>query len=496
MLIILLISTSAFTTGNAQTPESADYWPTDGWRTSPPEQQGMDSQILARAFDFIKEHNTNIHSMHIIRNGYMVLNAYFYPYPESSVHDLASVTKSITSLLIGIAIDEGFIPSVDTPVIKLFPQHKIANMSPNKKNLTVRNLLTMTSGYDCSYEGGERQLVEMRKSNDWIAYMLDLPVMVEPGMRFSYCSGNFHLLAGILLKTTGLSPKAFAQQHVFMPLGIEEVIWPADPDGVNFGWGDLHIKPIDMAKIGYLFLNEGKWDNRQIVSLDWIDQATRPSVRLSEDEDYGYGWWIRPAPHPGIYEALGRAGQRIIVWPAKNMVIVFTGDGFEPGDIGPFIVSSVKSDTPLPPNDPAYEHLLQKVAEAKIPPLPQPLQTLPDMVRRIDGKEYVCEDNDRGFKRLSLFFPNKNEALMKIVLQSTTLEIPLGLDGVYRMSPTGELGLPRASRGIWQTENKLVLSLYQVSRMDLDEMALTFESNKVLIEIDDITIKGAYTLLY
>lgn len=299
--------------GIAQSPDSINYWPIYGWHNSTPEQQGMDSETLAQAFDLIKVLNINIHSIQIIRNGNMVLNAYFYPYQEGNVHDLASVTKSITSILIGIAIDKGFISSVDIPVIELFAEHKISNIEKNKMKLTLNGLLTMTSGYDCSYQGSETQLFEMRKSNDWIQYMLDMPVKYEPRTQFSYCSGNFHLLAGIILKTTGLSPKEFAQKYLFTPLGIKEVIWPADPNGINFGWGDLHIHPTDMAKIGYLFLNNGKWENKQIVSSHWVEQSTKRSVRLSDNEYYGYGWWIRPTL--GLYEAVGRGGQRIAVWP-------------------------------------------------------------------------------------------------------------------------------------------------------------------------------------
>jgi len=422
----------------------------------------------------------------------MVLNAYFYPYQEGSVHDLASVTKSITSILIGIAIDKGFISSADVPVIELFPENKISNLDKNKRKLTIKRLLTMTSGYDCSFEGGEPQLFDMRKSNDWIQYMLDMPVIHEPGAHFSYCSGNFHLLAGIILKTTGMSPKEFAQKYLFAPLGIEEVIWPTDPYGINFGWGDLHLHPTDMAKIGFLLLNNGKWEDKQIVSSRWVNRSIQKSVRLSDDEYYGYGWWIRPVPEPGIYEALGRDGQRIIVWPAKNIVVVFTGGGFDPGEIGEFIVNAVRSDKSLNKNDRAYVILRKKVKDAVAAPSPKPSTELPKITKSISGKEYICDINTLDFKRISLFFPNENEGLIKIALKDSTLEIPFGLDDIYRISPTGDFGLPRASKGFWQTENKLVLYLYQVSRMDLDEILLTFEGNRLDLEIDGTTVRGEY----
>ena len=492
LLIVFFISTALSEMGVAQIPDSSTYWPTYGWHKSTPEQQGMDSETLSQAFDLIKEHNINIHSLQIIRNGYLVLNAYFYPFPKSSVHDLASVTKSITSILIGIAIDKGFISSVDIPVIELFPDYKISNIDTNIRKLTIKSLLTMTSGYNCSYEDGEKQLFDMRKSSDWVQYMLDMPIINEPGTHFSYCSGNFHLLAGIILKTTGLSPKEFAQKYLFTPLGINQVIWPSDPNGINFGWGDLHLYPIDMAKIGYLFLNNGKWEDKQIVSPLWINQSTQKSVRLSDSDYYGYGWWIRTSPEPGIYEALGRDGQRIVVWPDNNIVVVFSGGGFEPAEVGEYIVKAVKSDKSLPENEQAYKLLQEKLKNAAAPPSPNPLKKLPEITRGINGKEYICEDNTIDLKRISLFFPNEKEGLIKIIRENSTLDIPFGLDDIYRISPTGDLGLPRVSKGVWETENKLLLDLYQVSRMDLDEMILTFESDKVVIEIDGITVKGEY----
>jgi CubicO group peptidase (beta-lactamase class C family) len=492
-LIVIICGVVLFVTaGITQTHDSVKYWPAREWRTSTPEQQGMDSETLSQAFDLIRSRNMNIHSMQIIRNGYLVLDAYFYPYPENSVHDMASVTKSIVSILTGIAVDKGFIPSVDTPVIELFPGHEIFNLGENKRGLTLKSLLTMTSGYDCGYQGGEPQLFDMRKSDDWVQYMLDMPVIHEPGTRFSYCSGNFHLLAGIIRKVTGMTPKEFARKYLFAPLGIKGVIWPADPDGIQFGWGDLHLHPADMARIGYLFLNNGKWDDRQIVSSGWIRRSTQRSVRLSDNEYYGYGWWVRPEPEPGIYEALGRAGQRIVVWPAKNMVVVFTGGGFEPGDIGGFVVNAVKSSEPLPQNDHAYADLCQKVEAAAASPPPQPLTGLPEIAQKISGKEYICEDNQIGFRQITLFFPDADYGIIRIVRNDATLEIPFGMDGIYRVSRTGDFGLPRASKGFWQAENRLVLTLYQVSRMDHDEIDLTFDDNRVLIRMDETKLKAVY----
>ena len=490
--VLLLILTFLTVMRSCRTPDSEINWPTREWSTSTPEEQGMDSEVLAQAFDLIKEQNINVHSIQIVRNGHMVLNACFYPFPDNSIHDMASVTKSVISILTGITIDKGYIPSVDIPVTDIFPEYRISNMDDKKRKLTIRHLLTMTSGYDCTYEGGERQLFKMRGSDDWIQYMLDMPVIYEPGTRFQYCSGNFHLIAGIIKKSAGMSPKDFAEKNLFSALGIEEVVWPADPDGINFGWGDLHLHPTDMAKIGYLCLHNGRWSNKQIVSSTWIEQSSKRTVTLSENEYYGYGWWIRPSPNPGLYETLGRAGQRIIVWSDKNIVVVFTGGGFEPGVIGEFIAKSVKSDSALPENDNAFSSLIKKVKDAQASPDPIPAEDLPRIAYKINGKEYWFANNALDFRKVKLIFVNANEGFFKITREDTTLEIPFGLDNVYRMSQTGELGLLIASRGIWRSDTTLYLDLYHIARMRHDEIGLRFVENRVGIDMEDIHIEGEY----
>ncbi len=213
----------------------------------------MDSEVLAQAFDYVRQNQIPIHSLLIVRNGYVVLDAYFYPFQEGLVHDGASMTKSITSTLIGIAIGEHKLSSVRQGVLSLFPGRNIANRDERKGRMAVEDLLTMTSGLDCHVDHGEITLREMMQSKDWVQFMLDLPMLAGPGSKFEYCSGGMHLLSGIISQSTGTSALEFARRELFQPMGIDDVIWPSDPQGVSFGWGDLHLQPRDMAKIGYLW---------------------------------------------------------------------------------------------------------------------------------------------------------------------------------------------------------------------------------------------------
>src|SRR5262249_55479761 len=185
--------------------------------------------------------------------------------------------------------------------------------------------------------------------------LLALPMGAEPGTRFAYCSGNPPVLPIILSQTTGTNALAFARNELFEPLGIQDVSWPADPSGHSHGWGDLQLHPRDMAKVGQLFLQRGRWGNRQILSASWITNATARHVERTVNKDhYGYAWWVKGNDYPGMFEAVGRGGQRINVWPAKDLVLVFTGGEFEPGDLARFLLKALQSDRSLPANPNAF----------------------------------------------------------------------------------------------------------------------------------------------
>jgi CubicO group peptidase (beta-lactamase class C family) len=492
LLVAALVSTVALTQAalaqETSVAHEADkpYWPTRGWRFSTPEAQGMDSEALAQAFDYIRHHNIPIHSLLIARNGYVVLDAYFYPFPEGQVHDGASTTKSITTTVVGIAIGEHKLKDVHEPVLSLFATRKIGNRDPRKERMTIEHLLSMTSGLDCHREHAEITLRQMDQSEDWIQFMLDLPMIREPGTKFEYCSGGMHLLSGVISAATGASALDFARRELFQPLGIEKVIWPADPQGNSRGWGDIHLEPRDMAKIGYLWLNQGRWEGRQIVPSEWMQQAMR--VKSHPDfgsGEYGYGFWVYPKRNPPEFEALGRGGQRISVIPEKNLVVVFTGGGFEPGDIGKFIGDSLKSDHGLPANPAAAARLATVVRAAADPPPAVAPMPMPDL---ISGKKYVVESNPLKLKSFSLVAAGKNEAAAEFEFADGRVEHrPIGLDGIPRLSAGGRYGLPVALQGRWETSSAFIFDYDEVSNINCYHFRLTFDQNDVSIEVKEKT---------
>ena len=473
----------------AQTPQdspSPEYWPTRGWRMTTPEQQGVDSNKLADTLDYIRNHEVNIHSLLVVRNGYIVMDAYFYPYRRDDVHDVASVTKSITSVLVGIAVNQGKISSVQQPVLGLFPDRLVANRETRKERLTLERLLSMSSGLECQFQPDEPTLRQMRQSSDWVQFMLDRPMAAEPGKNFVYCSGGMHLLSGIISQATGMSAFEFARRTLFEPLGIHGAIWPSDGQGVTHGWGDLHLHPQDMAKIGYLWLNQGLWEGRQIVSADWVAASTRVQATTGTESDYGFGWWVKSRQNPFIYEAVGRGGQRISVVPSKNTIVVMTGGGYEPGDFAPLLLASLKSDYRLPENPAGAARLAAALKAANHPPAPKRMQPLPEMAKTVSGRTYLLETNILDLRTLSLDFLAKPDALVRLTFTDNHTEIhPIGLGGTKKVSPGGRFGLPVGVRGFWENSRVFVLDYDEIANINALLFRLSFNGGQVVIRLTE-----------
>ncbi len=359
--IILILPLAISISSSTAIDNKPDYWPTKGWRTATPESQGMGSSLLIDMLDTILKKGLEIHNVLIIRNGYLVLDAYSYPFTPDIPHHIDACTQSITSALVGIAIDKGYITDVDQPLLDFFPHRVVRNVDANKKRLELENLLTMTSGFECSdpflyLQSGMMNMIldaNLRMSADWAQYIVDLPMAEPPGNRYRYCNYDPFLLSVIIQDKTGMNALAFAKRHLFGPLGISDIGWGSNPKGITLGYGELFMRPQDMAKIGFLYLNEGLWDGKRIISSKWINVSTMKHIDTNLLPGYGYHWWV---VRPGIYTAAGNKGQFIIVAPGKNLVAVFTGrlsprDFLIPLDfMKSNIIAAIKAEAPLPPN--------------------------------------------------------------------------------------------------------------------------------------------------
>jgi len=321
---VLLPVLAAFTpfpyTESAEPVQEPETWPTGGWQIAPPEEHGIDGALLDAMIPFVEDNALQVNSISVIRHGALVFDYYFPSRQPDQRHQLFSVTKSFTSTLVGIAIDQGLIAGVTVPVLSLFPDRTVANVDADKEAMTLEHLLTMTAGFECDDEQFGT-IGQMSRSPDAVQFMLDLPMSEAPGTRFNYCNGVSHLLAAIVQDASGMSVIDFANATLFGPLGITDVTWTQDKQGINLGYSDLKLTPHDMAKLGYLYLHNGMWDGQRIVSAKWVDTATSNHSPM-RDISYGYQWWARP--QSGMYAALGYAGQQVIVVPALDLVVVFT----------------------------------------------------------------------------------------------------------------------------------------------------------------------------
>ena len=242
--------------------DEAVPWPTEGWVTSTPEEQGMDSALLADGLEYLMEQSGfDIHSLTVIRNGHIVTDANFFPFRAGELHDLASVTKSFTATLVGMAIEQDLIEGVEQPVLEVFPDRTVANLDADKEAMTVEDLLTMSPGFEC--RRSPDTTAQMMETPDWVQFALDQPMTHEPGTAWAYCGVASHLLSAAIAETSGMHALDFASSHLLLPLGIDDARWFTDPQGNHRGWGDLFLHPHDAAKLGYLYLSGGEWDGRQ-----------------------------------------------------------------------------------------------------------------------------------------------------------------------------------------------------------------------------------------
>ena len=343
--------------------ESGWSWPTFGWSTSTPEEQNMSSSVLDDMNFFIFRKQIEIDSISIIKNGYLVYEEYYkdsLPNPDriftvqvepasmapillndTQKHVLYSCTKSITSLLIGIALDYGFIDNISQTFFEFYPERWNSTYDARKLNITIEHLLRMEAGF----LGEFAEIPYVTYGQDYLDHLLSMPLLYDPGTPYnntwgSYSNAGTTLLSAIINKTTGRLTWDFAQEYLFDPIGIprENLHW-YEIDGLNTGSSGIYMYPQDMAKIGYLCLNNGTWNGTQIVSSQWIQRSQTDNPG---PVPYGYLWWINSIQSPTYYFAGGSYGQKIIIVNEIDMVIVLTAhaDSFQDQIIRDYIIAS------------------------------------------------------------------------------------------------------------------------------------------------------------
>ena len=342
-------------------------WPTHGWSHAIPTSVGLDETILAALdHDIANGKYSLVDSFQVFRCGTEVysrkyehdyaklygkeartkgpLNArltgrynYFDPawhpyYHGTDLHTMQSVSKTATSVIIGIAMTRGdFKAGLDTPVLSYFDVSKVKNVDERKRRMTLQHVLTMTTGLDwvedVPYDDPRSDSSLMEATDDWVRYVIDKPMEHEPGSVFTYSSGATELLAYIFEKETGQDIDAYGEKYLFAPLGIRHH-WKRTYLGVVDTEGGLYLNGADLAKIGYLYLNDGVWDGRRLISEAWIRQSLTPAIDSGwQGLKYGLQWWLQPLEDGKeyVWHAIGIGGQRLMVFPSQQLIATFTG---------------------------------------------------------------------------------------------------------------------------------------------------------------------------
>jgi CubicO group peptidase (beta-lactamase class C family) len=318
----------------------------DRWPIATPTEVGLNTETLCRIgvrFDAWRE--ANIHSVLVARHGKLVFERYFSGIDENwgtptdnlqftidVKHDIRSITKSVTSLLLGIAIGRGLVPDVDTSVLSLFPEYADLR-STEKERITLKHLLTMSAGFtwdeNTPYTSATNSETRMDFASDPYRYVLEQPVDSRPGALYNYSGGSAALISAVLHKATGKTEDVLAQELLFTPLGISDVGWGRYPaNDEPMAASGLRMRPRDLAKLGQLILNRGQWDGHQIVPTAWIDASMTPQIQGAQLYFYGYQWWLGRslvAGHNVDWTAgVGLGGQRLFIVPSLDLVVVVT----------------------------------------------------------------------------------------------------------------------------------------------------------------------------
>jgi CubicO group peptidase (beta-lactamase class C family) len=353
VLVLVIASTSTSKAADCGIPPDLR----DGWTVAAPGNEGLDLASICGIgprLEALKE--ANAHGVVIIRHGRLIYERYFagrdwrltmplgdVSFDAGTKHDVRSISKSVTSLLVGIALDRGLLTDLDAPVFSFFPEYADLR-TPEKDRMSVRHLLTMSSGLAWNETNVMWTLTNTYTQMNFAAradrFVLAQPLAAPPGSVFNYNSGSVYLLGVILRKVSGLRLDEFAKEALFDPLGIKDWEWRgfsgSDPDAA----AGLRLRPRDLAKIGQLVLERGKWSGRQIVSSSWIEDSIIPRLSGNDECDkaegitsYGYLWWLgrTPPEHPerDMIIGAGNGGQRVVILPSLNVVVVVTAGRYD-----------------------------------------------------------------------------------------------------------------------------------------------------------------------
>jgi hypothetical protein len=452
-----------------------------------PESQGVDSKIIRQFVAAANASGLGWHSFMLLRHGHVIAEGWWKPFEPAFTHTLYSLSKSFTSTAIGMLVKDGKL-NIDADVISFFPDEIPAVPDDHLKQMKVKHLLTMNTGH------AEDTMPKMRASQDtWTKTYLSLPVAFEPGTHFLYNTGNTYMLGAIVYKITGMTLAAFLGPRLFQPLDIKDYNWETSPQGLNTAGYGLRVKTEDIAKFGQVYLQNGKWNGKEILTETWVKDATSYQTKSQEGtgdwaQGYGYQFW---RCKPGFYRGDGAYGQYCIVMPQHDAVMAVTSESWDMQksmttiweNVLPAIGTSV-----LPENETALTGL-KKDLNSLVLAIPKSAVSSP-LAEKYSGKKFKLDNNDFTATETSFTF-SKDACNWTTITPKGSTTIAFGWQNwitnkdsaLYIFPVAGRIHVPSkiAGTATWLTENTLQLNARFVEAMHGDTITCIFDDNKLTV---------------
>jgi hypothetical protein len=481
----------------------------DSLPRSTPEAEGVSSQGILDFLDAVASSTHEFHSIMILRHGSVIAEGWWAPYRSDLKHTLYSTSKSFTAAAIGFAVSENLL-SVTDKVVSFFPEYLPDSVSPFLADMTVKDLLTMTAGQD-----PDPSFTTAVKDSNWVEAFLHIPVLNDPGTKFLYNSLATYMLSAIVQQVTGQKLIDYLSPRLFGPLGIKGMDWEVDPRGINTGGWGLRLKTEDMAKFGQLYLQQGKWNNKEILPASWVKEATTAWIDQAPDapeskkdssdwmQGYCYQMW---RCRNNAYRGDGAYGQYIIVMPDQDAVVAITSETSDMQDqinlVWEHLLPAMKQDK-LPADATLESELKERLSSLALPlpdkGSPSSLESL------ISGRTFIMEPNDRGLENLRISFM---EGMCHVALGSEGESHNLTLGhGKWMEGETTRRGpnLVRQARGHfnglppvrvagsfgWKDENTLEMVLRYIESPHTEKFVCRFDKDKIQINIGYSQVPGS-----
>lgn len=455
-----------------------------------PHVHNVSAKAIHQFIEAIRIHEIEIHSFMLVKNGHVLAETTWEPYHSEDPHIMNSLSKSFTSTAIGMAIAEGKL-SLDDAVISFFSEKVTSEIAENMSDLKVRHLLTMTTGHR------EAPILPTRPSDDWIKEFLETPIEYEPGTHFVYNTAATYMLSAILTKVTDTKLLDYLQPRLFEPLGMTNISTTTCPRGIHYGGAGMRVKIEDVAKFGQLYLQKGKWEGKQIIPENWVEEATKKQVSNgndpSSDWSQGYGYQFWRCRH-GAYRGDGAFGQYCIVFPEHQTVIAITAGVMDMGDIleqvWTYLEPAIKNQEERMESAFEQDGLKQTLSSLVYEP-PKVRKFSPDQ-EKWSNRLYIAERNHAEIRSFSFRFSNE-KSIFFIESSEGQQQIQIGMHE-WQTSECKIMGetLKVAVSGTWLKRNQFLMTVRLLGTPFVDTWTCDFNHGGArLNNIRNIwTVKG------